>query len=612
MKYKHIGGRRIFLFIALALFISNYGYAITGSGGSIDMNGLLDSISYYSNSSIVSYGTGGIMPKSYYDGSYQGYFGPSNGILVDNYAPTITLLNPVDGSGTFNTSVNFLFNAADASLFNCSINVDGTSYNLLTNNGANSYSTTLSISQHHWNITCMDEYSNTAQSPTRMFTVLQASTFDNGTTDFSSVNMSAITNLSLSQSGNGKIVFSGVTDLSGGVNLNDVVKINGLNVIVDSTAFPTLNKSATVYIYNVPYSYTVIWKDGSVCSSCNVIDHSGGTLEFNVSGFSNYTITSTSSLSVYDDTDFALKYFNQPVIFYANYSNITSGAPITANCDIAFYNGSWSAPNAMYYDNSVGVYYYNTTFNNSDETRFNVNCTSLTSGFDNLGAIDSFGIAGPGGQFADINITIGESSRMNTSTPAKSIGASAGNVSEMSGFQTNILTTSWQGYYGNITGTVSLKNAEGASFYEWTTSNPKGEIYATRVSNPVWTSIHCSNAADMDTEDTYLGMNINSSDSLSRTFLNTTTITPFYTGNIRIDNSSNCYATHLFNSSGTQGDTFLEVLLHDENNMIYTALIEPGALGFNGNPYDFELLVGENGKNEDTTPTTYYFFVEIS
>ena len=110
MKYKHIGGRRIFLFIALALFISNYGYAITGSGGSIDMNGLLDSISYYSNSSIVSYGTGGIMPKSYYDGSYQGYFGPSNGILVDNYAPTITLLNPVDGSGTFNTSVNFLFN----------------------------------------------------------------------------------------------------------------------------------------------------------------------------------------------------------------------------------------------------------------------------------------------------------------------------------------------------------------------------------------------------------------------------------------------------------------------------------------------------------------------
>ncbi|MCX6750028.1 MAG: hypothetical protein NTZ83_01070, partial [Candidatus Pacearchaeota archaeon] len=58
---------------------------------------------------------------------------------------------------------------------------------------------------------------------------------------------------------------------------------------------------------------------------------------------------------------------------------------------------------------------------------------------------------------------------------------------------------------------------------------------------------------------------------------------------------------------------FEEVILYEPTtySVVFASLLNENVLGFNNNPYDFEMLVLENGHLTDTSPTTYYFWVEL-
>jgi hypothetical protein len=197
---------------------------------------------------------------------------------------------------------------------------------------------------------------------------------------------------------------------------------------------------------------------------------------------------------------------------------------------------------------------------------------------------------------------------------AKTADAVAGNVTEFN-LNANSITQAWQGYFGNITGKIVLGNSNNNTFYDWTLSNPQGEIYATRLATvPTWASIACAAPSDINTEDTALGINqTRDADSVNNTFLNTTNFNAFYVGSLEINQASqNCFATYLYNGTGAQSTYFPEVLLADgSGEIIYTGLLESSALGFDGRTHDFQILVGEDGHSGDTTPSVYYFYLEL-
>ena len=209
------------------------------------------------------------------------------------------------------------------------------------------------------------------------------------------------------------------------------------------------------------------------------------------------------------------------------------------------------------------------------------------------------------------NINVGASSRYSVAS-ASSASAIAGNVTELI-FQANSVTQTWQGYYGNISGSIKLGDSNNNTLYDWTAASPNGEIYATRASGtPTWASIACATTAQTDTED--LALNVNSvvdQDAVGRTFLNTTSFNAFYVGNVNINTSQDCKAVQLYNGSVAPSSDFQEVLLHDGSSLIYTAVIKQNANGFDNNTHDFEMIVGEDGHNGDSTATPYYFYVEL-
>ena len=206
------------------------------------------------------------------------------------------------------------------------------------------------------------------------------------------------------------------------------------------------------------------------------------------------------------------------------------------------------------------------------------------------------------------NVTAGESSRFNASIAPTMAYAQAGNVTQLS-IDGTALTTSWQGFYGNVTGTLILGDANGNKFYTWgNLSSPSGEVYASRSNSVTWASIDCASIANITAEQTYLGQTAADPDSVTNTY----TLTSHPSFLVGATNLTGCYSTKAYNSSGVQGNGFWQVLLDDKTNSVYTTLLDNNPeTGFNNKPWDFQLLVGENGKVGNEAATPYYFYVEL-
>jgi len=203
------------------------------------------------------------------------------------------------------------------------------------------------------------------------------------------------------------------------------------------------------------------------------------------------------------------------------------------------------------------------------------------------------------------------SSSRYTAATGKTTSAIAGNVTEIN-FNATTITQTWQGYFGSVTGTIVLGNSNNKTLYDWNLASPQGEIYATRyASTPSWAGIRCANATEIGAEHTFSGATATAVDRLANTFIASTAFTTFYVGATSIASGASCYAANMYNNTGAQTAKFSEVILSDTTNIIYTALLEQNAMGFDGSTYDFEMIVAENGHLTDTSTTTYYFYLEL-
>ncbi len=206
------------------------------------------------------------------------------------------------------------------------------------------------------------------------------------------------------------------------------------------------------------------------------------------------------------------------------------------------------------------------------------------------------------------------------STTGTPVEAQAGNVTALT-INTTRITQRWQGYYGNITGTITLDTADEMTLYSWELANPEGEIYAVNGSaTPSWANVECLQFnrsvtnTDLTMLQTNLGMSTTDADNVNNTF-NMTFVGSFNIGDTNTINSEdNCSLVSLHVNDNQDQLSFNETILIDDTNdnnlIIYTALLEQDATGFSGSSLDFQMIVGENGETVEST--TYYFYAELS
>ncbi len=324
--------------------------------------------------------------------------------VMDIEPPTVTLISPGDLSGTEDGNVAFLYNVTDqTSVVNCSLVFDGginqTNWSVESQTMGFSLAG-LGVDSHDWTVECWDGYSNKGQAPVRRFDVILASVFGGASTDLSAVDDTGnITNFTLEIPASGKIVFSEAVNLSGGADLNVLVSIDDNNITVESGGEPRLNKSAVLSMYGLPYGQTpLIMRDGSPCppGMCSVYSYSGGNLTFSVSHFTSYSTGANANLAIWDSADEKAGSqkirTNETAIFYANYTNASTGGPISSAgvyCEVVYnMTDGWSSPENMTYNATSGLYEASTMFSPDGSYAWNVTCDGASAGHETLEASD--------------------------------------------------------------------------------------------------------------------------------------------------------------------------------------------------------------------------------
>jgi hypothetical protein len=173
----------------------------------------------------------------------------------------------------------------------------------------------------------------------------------------------------------------------------------------------------------------------------------------------------------------------------------------------------------------------------------------------------------------------------------------------------------WKAYVGNVTGTLTLDDANDNTIFQWSLTTITGEVYATRFSGTInWSGVNCSNSTHLANEDKALN-HTNRDDNITATF-NEKVHRGFFVGTREILQNT-CFSVHTYINSSSQQANFEEIALYDgtnesNGNIIYTSPLEQEMYGFDNNTYDFQMIVPEVGLATWTSSTAYYFYVELT
>ncbi len=193
----------------------------------------------------------------------------------------------------------------------------------------------------------------------------------------------------------------------------------------------------------------------------------------------------------------------------------------------------------------------------------------------------------------------------------------------------------WKAYVGNVSGTLTLDDANSNTIYSWDLGAVTGEVYATRNSSTIsWTNVNCTWAATSvfnlsAVNDTNRTIENNENQAMLHTRLDNITATfsqknhtSFSVGTKSFP-ANYCYSVRTYvndtNQDTTDSILFPEIIMTDAVNMsqagsiLYVALIENDISGYIlGNTYDFQILVPERGSDAWVSSTAYYFYVELT
>lgn len=197
---------------------------------------------------------------------------------------------------------------------------------------------------------------------------------------------------------------------------------------------------------------------------------------------------------------------------------------------------------------------------------------------------------------------------------ATKINTSGGTITTVT-LNTTSQNLRWKAYVGNVSGTLTLDDANDNTIFDWTLTDVIGEIYATRSTDSInWTGINCSDTTHIENENRALN-HTNIDDNITSTF-DETTHSGFYVGtSVILENT--CRAVHTYVNSSSQESNFEEIVLYDgtteENgNIVYATPFEQNAYGFDNSTYDFQMILPDNGLSTWSSSVAYYFYVELT
>lgn len=179
-----------------------------------------------------------------------------------------------------------------------------------------------------------------------------------------------------------------------------------------------------------------------------------------------------------------------------------------------------------------------------------------------------------------------------TPPSASNFTAYGGNITEMnlSAYQ---VTGSWVGFWGELTGGVTLRDASGNIFYQWTVNNMTGAaVYACNESSVSWSTISPAGASNVPSY-----INDGGTDDFNNTFTSSETFTSA---------SLNVANTNYTTTQGSAG--FKTYALYDTTNtvLIWAGKAINNGAAFNSGTADYQILAPADGSGQ-----TYYFYLEM-
>lgn len=204
------------------------------------------------------------------------------------------------------------------------------------------------------------------------------------------------------------------------------------------------------------------------------------------------------------------------------------------------------------------------------------------------------------------SISVGASSRGSfNESSSQSTAVQAGNVTELN-ITGSAITDHWAGFYGEVSGNITLANSNGDVFYEWAGINTvAGEVFASNDTAVNWSGIGCASSAEVTALESSLGIAGTDADRIEQTYDSNSH--PDF--NVSGTSISGCNSTNAYADTGLETDAFYQILLTDtDGDPVYTTIINESEAGFDTNTHDFELLVGES---DAAGTTSLYFYIEL-
>lgn len=189
-----------------------------------------------------------------------------------------------------------------------------------------------------------------------------------------------------------------------------------------------------------------------------------------------------------------------------------------------------------------------------------------------------------------------------------SISTTAGNIYQFN-LSTQDKTYRWVGLWGNITGSVQLRTASN-TFYSWTVSTVTDGSVVYATTDPAGvdpTNFVGTNSTYLNQADTQYGYLTTVSDSITNTYAGVNT---FQSPSMQTGITVNSTAV------GAWTNNYIKKVAGDltgTNDVVWAVDVLANQNGFNGQKYDYELLIPENEEVGDGEgiATAYYLWIEL-
>lgn len=185
-----------------------------------------------------------------------------------------------------------------------------------------------------------------------------------------------------------------------------------------------------------------------------------------------------------------------------------------------------------------------------------------------------------------------------TSTTTTTVDIDGGNVTYVD-VNSDVITSRWAGFFGNVSGSLLLSDSSANNFYQWTVSSMTGAVvYAANDTISDWTA--GSNIVPLTNANAPSWIQGAATDNFTQTFAANEAFTSS-TYNI----AATPYTT-TYNSSGVAGNLKTYALYaNTEGANIWAGKVVDDTDGFDGTSVDYQILLPAQ------TGTTYSFYMEL-